>query len=159
MQPPEITPDLNPNPTFVDSITEHIGTAYGLGLIAVLAHKMQVDVDMITWPDFPREVMNSMSHPFLGYIGAAIANVIFRTKSYAKRVYYGSGLGTLANFGTEIAQAWWLPHTPETNFLATRNMPETMKDYVFALGGIGIFAIREKRIRKKEYKNSTYSLD
>ncbi|MDO8265872.1 MAG: hypothetical protein Q7T41_02935 [Candidatus Saccharibacteria bacterium] len=154
MQRPELSPTFNPEPSVSDSIIDHIGVAYGLGIVAFIAHKAQIDNTMVSWPDFPREVINSMSHPFLGYTGGAIASVLYRTKSYAKRVCYGFGLGTLNNFGTEAAQSALLPHTPETNFLANRNIPETKKDFGFAIAAMIFFAFREKRLQKNRVQNN-----
>lgn len=149
MQRSELSPTFNPEPSVANSIIDHMIPVYGLGVVAFFAHKMQVDNTMVEWPENIRDAMNSMSHPFLGYTGATIANALHRTKNYVTRIYYGYGLGTLTNFGTEIAQSVLVPHSPETNFLAYRNIPETTKDYVFALGGIGLFAFREKRLQKK----------
>lgn len=124
----------------------HAITLVGLGAISIGAFSMQ-KVGLTHDLDQPgKSIIESMSHPALGYAGAWIG---YKIASYKNNFGNNEAATTLVgastiNFLTEHLQSKIISST-EANYLALSNFPETAKDYVFALGGLLFFSINQKR--------------
>ena len=94
-----------------------------------------------------REVATSLRHPAVGFLGAFVADRVSRSRLFKKKdndVAMGVG-ATVANFATETAQGQVLFHE-YFQYLGTGKIPETTKDYAFALAGAVIY---KKTLSKK----------
>ncbi|MBI3494944.1 hypothetical protein HY004_03115 [Candidatus Saccharibacteria bacterium] len=94
-----------------------------------------------------REVATSLRHPAVGFLGAFVADKVSRSRLFKKKdndVAMGIG-ATVANFATETAQGQVIFHE-YFQYLGTSKLPETTKDYVFALAGAAIY---KKTMSKK----------
>ncbi len=99
-------------------------------------------------PDIiPQVAYDSMAHPLLGYIGAYAASKLVSYRQTFCTAFYMAG-ATTVNFLTEISQDAILK--PEHPFYSPSQMPETIKDYSFTLGGAAIFAGIDRVIRRRK---------
>jgi hypothetical protein len=94
--------------------------------------------------DITKPILDSTAHPVLGYTGAWLAYKFSRLRGNSESsvaLFTGS---TFLNFSAEGVQS--LVHSsPQTfNFLSERNLPETAKDYLFALTGLSLFLYQSR---------------
>lgn len=92
-------------------------------------------------PSYGTEVADSFAHPVLGYVGAWAALSLTRTFRKAQAI---AG-ATAFNFATEKAQSLLLSSPGYGDFLSQQNVPETLKDYAFALGGSALFLLQNRK--------------
>jgi hypothetical protein len=127
----------------------HIGAI--LAVISIAAFYTQHTGETRLLPDAIEKISESMSHPALGYIGAAVAVMIANSKLSRQLPVIETAFigGTVANFATERAQdiAFRMNGYP-ANFLSTGQQHETIKDYAFALSGVALYALTEKLSRR-----------
>lgn len=126
-----------------------IGVAAALGGLAAAskwAEYKGIDHDMIA-PS--RWTIDSTAHPLLGYMGAwaasAAANMSPRRPLgllKGKAAFIGA---TAANFAVEGAQSFTVAASQYVDFWSSRNLPETAKDYAFALAGMALFMYQNRR--------------
>lgn len=99
-------------------------------------------------PDIAEAAANSMAHPFVGFIGAAVGVTLAsrrRKKEIQGRSLAPAIMPAVANFYTEAAQVAILNPNEQSLFWNTPR--ETIKDYCFALAGAAIYMAMQKRKR------------
>lgn len=122
----------------VNSVKTKVATAIGLAGLSATAYLGQRYNLTEQLPNNERAVAESLAHPFIGYIGAFAANAISNDK--VKRAALAIGGATALNFGVEAAQDAAVYN--EDSFYV--NVPETVKDYIFALGGIALYEMQDR---------------
>lgn len=125
---------------------DKLKTTLLLGAVSAGAYMMQKLGMTHDIPSPGQEITESLSHPALGYLGAWVGAkaVGFANKKVGTAMLGGA---TGANFFAEYVQAQ-VASSPEAHFLAPQNFGETSKDYLFALGGMTLFAVQH--FMKKE---------
>lgn len=131
-----------------DSLTK-VSTAIVLGGVAIAskyAEAKGLDNDM---PTLAHMAVDSGAHPAVGFMGAWAADgssrsFIRRSAGIAKTRLALLG-ATVANFGVEIGQSLSVASPDYSNFLAPQRLPETGKDYMFALAGMGLYLLQRRR--------------
>lgn len=120
---------------------ERIIAALGLLAVAIpaqVAHEYNVINDL---PDGPEILAESLRHPIVGYIGA-YTGAWLATKilpHYKSAAAFGAAtMGTIANFSAESGQEI-SKSRDATEYLAFNRLPETAKDYIFALIGTALY--------------------
>jgi hypothetical protein len=125
-----------------------------VALFSVWAERNGVNKELIT----PYEEMaNSCAHPVLGYAGAWIGTKVVdrfsdayqRLKGDLYGIYAAVATASSADYSAEKIQSelWAAPQYE--NFLSAANLPETAKDYLAVIGGLGLFYAID-RIRRPE---------
>lgn len=124
-----------------------LATTVGLTGVAVSAYLGRRYNLIHELPDGQQAVVESMSHPVFGYVGAFVASGLVKSDK-VKRATIAVGAATAINFGVEIAQdaAVYNDMNNENSFYA--NTPETIKDYSFALGGVALYALHDKLTKR-----------
>jgi hypothetical protein len=109
----------------------------GLATTAFFGEKYGLNARL---PEVGTEVANSCAHPIVGYMGAWVATKVI------KRFKPGASLAgaTVADFVAEKSQSLLLT-SPYYNFLSQQYLPETVKDYAFALGGSLLFMAQDRQ--------------
>ena len=124
----------------------NLGTAAALGGVAAA---ITVTEFLGATPDLPEVVewtRSSSRHLVLGFLGSWAAASVFKKSFESMRKRTAAAGATVANFAPEIAQSASPMAMPEyAEFWATRNLPETGKDYAFALAGLGIYMFQNRR--------------
>ena len=117
-----------------------IVTAGSLGVLAAAAFFGERYGYNAQLPKVGTEIANSSAHPIVGYLGAWVATKV------VKRFKPGASLAgaTAADFVTEKSQSLLLT-SPYYNFLSQQYLPETAKDYAFAIGGSLLFMIQDRK--------------
>lgn len=127
--------------------------AIGLGLGAVAYGAFKGQRDSFYWgvgqhaPDMVVALANSGAHPLVGFVGAAVGYAAAYKKRDKIRQVSAYSVATAANFAAEIGQEVLL--YPDTGKHFYDALPETIKDYVFALGAATYFLRR-----RRAFKNS-----
>jgi hypothetical protein len=138
------------------------GTALALGGLAAIGYDLQASGLTYSIPDYPRLATDSMKHPVLGYTGAAVGHVAtlataklrrkpISTETQFKAMFAGA---TIANFGAEQAQSMFYAIDEYKSYFSAQHMPETVKDYVFALSGLALYRSQSKQ---KKFQMSRWS--
>jgi len=129
-----------------------------LAWIAVNAKAVQTTATLNVLPYHSDLMINSLAHPVLGYAGASLG-------MFAKGMQLDcrpdipsrlrmSAIGAVAvNFGFEIGQSLTIASERTQNFMSTQNAPETLKDFIFALGGMGIILFQERKIIWQRFRS------
>jgi hypothetical protein len=130
-------------------LRERALTAISLGVLAMYA-KSGYAHDL---PDGSDTVVTSLAHPVFGYMGAWAGVTFAKSKKLTESIprvkeIVGFLGATACNFSAEIAQLSNNLSAP-TNFYYPENLPETTKDYAFALLGATWFALRSARNNNK----------
>lgn len=125
------------------SRTETAAALTTLAVMATLANYSGMSHQEM--PEGIREVTQSLAHPVLGYAGAWAATVLDHNPSGRIRGKIAFAGATIANFFTETVQSQLVSSPEYANFLAANAMPETIKDYLFALGGLGLFLYQNRQ--------------
>lgn len=98
-------------------------------------------------PNITEAMANSMAHPLVGFVGAAVGVSIARRRRKKEARDSGSLapiiMPVVANFYTEAAQAAIL--SPDEQSLFWNTPRETVKDYCFALAGAAVYMAVQKR--------------
>ncbi|HVX57677.1 MAG TPA: hypothetical protein VHA37_08160 [Candidatus Saccharimonadales bacterium] len=92
-----------------------------------------------------RWVTDSAAHPIIGYVGAWAASRAAGKSAGNLKAGAGLAVVTAANFFTESMQSATVATGQYIEFWSSRNAPETLKDYAFALAGLGLFMWQERR--------------
>lgn len=140
MPTPEIRRNLEPLNEVTEQRLQNL-----LCLTAVCAGGLLMQKTGMT-QQFPvgiKETTESLCHPALGYAGAWAGLKIAEKLNIAKNQVIALGASAI-NFATEGAQAFWAG-SPETHFFLKDNIPETAKDYCFAILGAGILYLETYR--------------
>lgn len=130
---------------------EKIVTAVGLGIVSAGAFAAQrAGLTSDIEDPFLRGVTESLSHPVLGYVGAWIGTrglkrILPERENF--NVPVAAAVATAANFATEFAQDIAV-RTSELQFLSEQQTGETIKDYMFALGGAGLYLWQNRRAKQ-----------
>lgn len=126
-------------------------TATGLGIVSAAAYDaQQKGLTVGIEDDFLRGAAESLSHPVLGYVGAWIGTAgLKRVLPDREKLTFpvAAAVATAANFATEFAQDI-VVRTSEFQFLTEQQTGETIKDYVFALGGAGLYLWQNRRAKQ-----------
>jgi hypothetical protein len=140
------------------NLQKSVVTALGLGLMALVGHKIQTSGLTYEIPDYPRLVTDSIKHPFVGYIGAAVGHLATRLaarrsgREISQRETVGNMLAgaTIANFGAEQSQSMLYAINEYKDYFSAKQTPETIKDYFFALGGLWLYKLQSLPRQKKQ---------
>lgn len=121
-----------------------IQTGYALGGIALGAFLLQHSGELYGVNANVVAVLESASHPVLGYVGAMIGewrrpDVVGSTRRELTLAWV-----SIINFATESAQGLALDSNP-INYLHPRNWAETSKDFLFAVGGGVLYLLQRRR--------------
>lgn len=96
-----------------------------------------------SWDEVPRDIANSAGHPFFGYVGAYAAALT--TTAHKKSMAFINT--TIINFAAEQTQTSLI--YPNYDPFSVPHLPETMKDYAFALGGGLLFMAMNRESGEK----------
>lgn len=129
------------------NLPKRAATALGLGVMAVIGHKIQTSGLTYEMDDGIRIFTDSFKHPVVGYAGAAAGHMATKLaarrseREISRRETIGSiAIGaTVANFGAEEAQSLFYAIDEYKNYFSVQQTPETIKDYAFALAGARIY--------------------
>ncbi len=132
-------------PPLPESMRTKVYTASALGGAALLATTAEYLGVTNTLPEVPKFIASSLAHPVLGYTGAWAATSAFGRISDRFRTSVAIAGATVANFVTEKTQSALIADPQYINFLSAQNLPETTKDYAFALLGAGLFILQNRR--------------
>jgi hypothetical protein len=140
----ELTPALQPQ-TWREKLSNlrNVGTGLVLGGIAVadtIAEATGSDISEI-----PVQVSSSLRHPILGFAGAWAAEQLCKDESKWTRRAGVLVFASAVNFAAETIQSYTVAAPQYVDFLSTRNLPETAKDYAFSLVGMGIYMLQNRR--------------
>gem|GEM_PF-6683589 len=118
----------------LERVTWRLGVVCALGATAVTAkHGLLPD----------GSIENSLAHPILGYVGAAVG--VWSAKhtklGHKTSAFVGA---TVVNSAAEVGQEL-LDIGDGTNLVSGENV----KDYTFAVAGLGLYALSEKILSKK----------
>lgn len=131
-----------------------LGIGGALGALSFVAYQAQHTGMTIDLPQPARGIAESMSHPAVGYLGALLTVALAdRLSKRPPKLVSAIVGGTVANFSVEAAQSEVFKLMQNSNdtivgFLGEGQRIETVKDYVFALGGVGIYLLSEKLYTK-----------
>lgn len=94
-------------------------------------------------------IVTSCAHPVLGFTAACVANAQHTKRWFERHSRWGSAylslrLATIVNFASEEFQRLTTHIGEYNNFLAPHNLPETAKDYLFALGGAALYSLLDR---------------
>jgi hypothetical protein len=109
---------------------------------ALAAEKYGLDKEL---PHVAKMAVDSCAHPLLGYAGAWAANALAGSPAGKFKTKVAAAGTTIANFTAEASQSLLVASPQYVDFMSSRNLPETSKDYLFALGGLGLFMLQNKR--------------
>jgi hypothetical protein len=130
-----------------ETFKRRAAVAAALAVTSVGAFYLQHSGETAQLPDVLQTAAESMSHPALGYIGAAMTVMIANGRMKRRLPVMETAFigGTIANFATERTQdlAFRLNGYP-ANFLSDIQQTETAKDYAFALSGVALYVVTEK---------------
>mgnify|MGYP000851833792 CR=1 FL=1 len=132
-----------------------LGIGGVLGALSFAAYQAQHTGMTIDLPQPARGIAESMSHPAVGYLGALLTvSIADRLPKRPPKIASAIAGGTVANFSVEAAQSEVFKLMQNSNdtivgFLGEGQRIETVKDYVFALGGVGIYMLSERPLHKK----------
>jgi hypothetical protein len=119
------------------SVRRRTSTAAGLSILSFFAYHAQHRGWTAELPDPAQAVAESLAHPALGYIGAWIGVRLGNRSPLRVQERAAVAVGTVVNFAAEAAQDVIDGTAHADGFLDPNHLPETAKDYVFALAGIG----------------------
>lgn len=125
-------------------------TAVMLGGISLAATMSEYSGNTERMDEVPRLIASSCAHPVLGYVGAWAADRIYKNEGGKIRKTAMLLGATVANFVTETAQSFIVASPAYADFLSTRNLPETAKDYAFSLIGMGVYMFQNRRKANSE---------
>lgn len=147
----EINPQFDPDAVSLKRRLVTHGVAIG-GLLCTTIFFRHLQIEGVTagWTPALRAIGESLEHPLPGYTGAAAGCVVAAALDSEHEGVYELAGTTIGNFSAEIGQSILTPESPATNFIATRNLPETGKDYLFALLGGLFFVLNEKLLKRKK---------
>jgi hypothetical protein len=140
---PEITRSLIPNLTEKQRSLLIAGSLGGVAALTTASELMGVTPNL---PDSAEWIATSGKHPAVGYLGALAATSVLKNPLRNIRTKVAIAGATVANFSAEVGQVFspWAV-SEYANFWTTRNLPETGKDYAFALAGLGLFLFQNRR--------------
>ena len=162
---PEVLVDTNPilsvDTSFLvpdeNEFRERAATLVGLGTLAAFAFSARYNGVAEATPEGLKAVLESCAHPILGYIATWFSIEVvsaFNLRKYAKEeapdpkprkhvVGAAFAAATLLDLTAEQGQDIV---TYATDAMSWRNnMPETAKDYIFALFGLWLFLKQNRR--------------
>lgn len=147
----EINPQFDPDEVSLKKRLVTHGVAIG-GLLCTtfFFRHLQIEGVMASWNPWLRAIGESLEHPLTGYTGGAAGCVAASVLNTEHKGVYELAGATAGDLSAEIGQSILLPESPATNFIATRNLPETGKDYAFALLGWLFFVLNEKYLKRKK---------
>lgn len=110
----------------------------GLAIVSKWAEYKGYDREMIA-PE--RWATDSMAHPLFGYAGAWAAVALSRRRQSFEGARGRVALAgaTTANFAVEGVQSVAVAASQYAKFWTPNNLPETFRDYVAALAGLGAY--------------------
>jgi hypothetical protein len=132
-------------PALPENFRRNAYTAAALGGVAALATASDYLGMSYGLPHSAELIETSAKHPIVGYLGAWAAASAFRNSLTGVRTKAAIAGATIANFATEAAQSTLVASPEYVNFLSAQNLPETGKDYVFTLAGLGLFLLNNRR--------------
>lgn len=121
-----------------------------LGYVSMVSFLANHNGDTAKLPDAAQYAMSSGSHPVLGYIGACAADALLHKAPKKIKTAAIFAAATVANFATEAAQSVLIASPEYVNFMSSRNLPETAKDYGFSLLGMGLYMLQQRRSMKRQ---------
>jgi hypothetical protein len=124
-------------PERIKTNAHNIGMAAALGALAGAETWAQSKGWIDHAPGVARDVLHSVRHISLGFLGAWFARLLARNQSPKVQAAAMVAGATIMNFGVgEIGQALILNDEGPRAFWKPENLDETAKDYLFSLGGL-----------------------
>ncbi len=120
-------------------------TTVMLGGISLAATMSEYSGNTAQMDAVPKLIASSSAHPVLGYVGAWAADRLYKNTPDKLRKTAILLAASTANFVTETAQSLIIASPQYADFLSTRNLPETAKDYGFSLLGAGLYMLQNRR--------------
>ncbi len=125
-----------------------IATTVGLGVLAVVGYEAERRGITAEIPTAPKMIVDSFKHPVVGYLSAWVGSKLARKFAPDYEAPIVAASATVGNFSAELGQSNTIADEEHKNFLAYSQLFETMKDYVFALGGCALFMFQNRRTKE-----------
>lgn len=145
---PQVDDPLDSKTRFLEGKRWRVGTAAGLVATAAAATAAEKFNLISAVGGTPEDIIKSLRHPLIGYSAAWLSSLIAKKNKLITAFVTVTFADTLAQGGYALASD---PDRNPTEIVAHDEIGETVKDYVFTLGGAVLyFLIRPlERLRNR----------